>query len=325
MSSSMITVAVVQEQPVFLNLNASLDVAEKAVRDAANQGAKVAAFAECWLTGYPVWLDYADKVCRWGDGGATALFARLSDESVTLGDAATIRLQALADETGTIIAMGTHERRGGTLTNTAMTFIPGLDAPSLRRKLVPTYTERLVWGRGDGSTLKPAETEFGPLSTLICWEHWMPLLRAATHAQSPILHVSQWPTVSDPHLTASKHIAFEGRVPVLAAGSVLKKSSIIEGYRSGKTRQEGLSVLESMDTTDGDWIHTGGSTIIGPDGTLMIEQAFKSEGVYTADIDLSIGQEGRLTLDVVGHYSRPDLFDLSVNTKPQHGIRFGGQ
>ena len=251
-----------------------------------------------------------------------ALFARLSEEAIVLESAATARLQTLADETGTIIAMGTHERRGGTLTNTAMTFVPGAEEPSLRRKLVPTYTERLVWGRGDGSTLKPADTEYGALSTLICWEHWMPLLRATVHAQSPTLHVSQWPTVSDPHLTASRHIAFEGRIPVLAAGSVLRKSSIMEGYKSGKTRPEGLAVLENMDTTEGDWIHTGGSTVIAPDGQLLIEQVFQEEGVFTADIDLASGQDGRLTLDVVGHYSRPDLFDLSVNTKAQPGVRF---
>lgn len=315
-------VSAIQVAPVFLNLEESLIRAETEITKAAENGAHLVAFAECWLTGYPVWLDFADKAGRWGNTAATALYTRLAREAVVLGGAATDRLQAVADKTGTVIAMGTHEKRGGTLTNTAMTFVPGEETPSLRRKLVPTYTERLVWGRGDGSTLSAASTPFGRVSTLICWEHWMPALRTTTHAEHPSVHVSQWPVVSDPHLLASRHIAFEGRVPVVAAGSYITLDDCVDGYTSGgDANPDALAMLKDMDADTLGQVHRGGSTIVGPDGALLTDQLFDAPGHVSASLDLDARQAGHLTLDVDGHYSRPDIFELSVNVREQKTLR----
>lgn len=335
-----IKTAMVQEAPVFLNLEASLDKAEAAIRRAADAGAQLISFAECWLPGYPVWLDFSPNAALWDNAGAKALYSALHSNAVTLESKHTARLQMLADETGAVIVMGTHERRGGTLTNTAMTFMPRAQSsdqattgPVLRRKLVPTYTERLVWGRGDGATLAHADTHLGRVGTLICWEHWMPLARAAMHAAREDIHVAQWPVVKDMHLVASRHYAFEGRTPVLATGSFMTLGDIIGGYKSlikasGGTlagSHDGLALLEAMGSDESAVIHSGGSVAVAADGSLMGEQQFGSETIVFTDIDLSANTADYMTLDTSGHYSRPDIFELHVNTRPQPGVTFGPQ
>jgi len=225
-------VAIVQHSPVFLNLAESTDKACLLIEEAANGGAQVIAFPETWLPGYPVWLDYAPRAALWDYGPAKALYRLLADNSMVLPGKELSSLLAAARRTGTYIIMGIHERAGGTLYNTMLfvskdgqTFLP-------HRKLMPTYTERLVWGRGDGSTLHVMDSEYGNLGGLICWEHWMPLARAAMHAKEETLHIAQWPAVRDLHHLASRHYAFEGQCYVLAAGSVLSRGQMLDGVRS---------------------------------------------------------------------------------------------
>ncbi len=317
------TVAIVQEPPVFLNLAASADKAVEHIREAANAGADIVAFAECWLPGYPVWLDFAPGAALWDAPGAKALFRLLAENSVVAGDKYLEKLQALSRELGVFIVLGTHERDGATLYNTTFTFSPNLEAPLPHRKLVPTYTERLVWGRGDGSTLETTETPWGVLGSLICWEHWMPLARAAMHAKKEFLHVAQWPIVKDMHQVASRHYAFEGRCAVAAAGSIMTKGDVIEGFRSlGLSEPEADAMLESMPGDAGDFIHNGGSALIAADGSYITEPVFDRAGLVTGKIDLNVRREAGQTLDTDGHYSRPDVFELTVNTQPQPGVKF---
>lgn len=318
------TVAIVQEPPVFLNLEASTEKAIGHIRDAAKAGANVVAFAECWLPGYPVWLDFAPGAALWDDPGAKALFRILAENSVVSGDKYLMKFQELSKDLGVYIVLGTHERDGATLYNTTFTFTPTNDTPTPHRKLVPTYTERLVWGRGDGSTLETVETPWGVLGSLICWEHWMPLARAAMHAQREFLHVAQWPIVKDMHQVASRHYAFEGRCAVAAAGSIMSKGDVVDGFRSLKLNEmDADAMLASMPGNDGDLIHNGGSAIIAADGSYLAEPLFDKAGLVSAAIDLKTAREAAQTLDTAGHYSRPDVFELSVNTAPQPGVKFG--
>ena len=322
-----ITASIVQYAPVFLNLPASLDRLEDGVRKAAADGSVLIATAECWLPGYPVWLDFAPDAALWNNDGAQALFTALAGNAVTRGDQHLTRLQALSDETGAVLVIGTHERDGKTLYNTSFTFVPGGQAGLPHRKLVPTYTERLVWGRGDGSTLVSADSPIGRIGNLICWEHWMPLARAAMHAAGEDCHVAQWPVVKDMHLVASRHYAFEGGTPVIAAGSYMRKSDVVDGYRSlGTPATAGEALLESI-TVNGVGepdavIHAGGSTIIGADGDILSEPVSNREAIVSAEIDMTLAQTQALTLDTDGHYSRPDIFELHVDTAPRHGVVF---
>jgi len=317
------TVAIVQEASVFLNLEASVEKAISHITDAAASSANIVAFAECWLPGYPVWLDFAPNAALWDDPGAKALFRLLADNSVVAGDKYLTRIQKLSTDLGVYIVLGTHERAGATLYNTTFTFTPGADCPTPHRKLVPTYTERLVWGRGDGSMLKTVQTPWGMLGSLICWEHWMPFARAAMHAQHEFLHIAQWPIVKDMHQVASRHYAFEGRCAVAAAGSIMTKGEIVSGFNSLSANEPAAhAMLASMPGDDTDFIHNGGSSIIGADGSYLADPVFDKPGIISAAIDLVKQREAWQTLDTDGHYSRPDIFELSVNTAPQPGVKF---
>ena len=317
------TVAIVQEAPVFLNLGASVEKAIAHITEAAAGGANIIAFAECWLPGYPVWLDFAPNAALWNDPGAKALFRLLTDNSVVMGDKYLAKLQKVSADLGVYIVMGTHERSGATLYNTTFTFTPDASPPTPHRKLVPTYTERLVWGRGDGSTLKALQTPWGMLGSLICWEHWMPFARAAMHAQHEFLHVAQWPIVKDMHQVASRHYAFEGRCAVAAAGSIMTKRDIVDGFTSlGTNEPLAQAMLASMPGDDADFIHNGGSAVIDANGDYLAEPVFNQTALVSAAIDLDKQREAWQTLDTDGHYSRPDIFELSVNTAPQPGVKF---
>ena len=319
-------VAIVQHAPVFLNLEESLRKAEMLIEEAANLGASVIAFPETWLPGYPVWLDFAPEAALWDSQPAKALYRRLADNSITIPGEHLDRLLAAARDTGTYLVMGAHERRGGTLYNTMVLASNDGQTYQIHRKLMPTYTERLVWGRGDGSTLGVVSTAHGNLGGLICWEHWMPLARAAMHTQHETVHVAQWPAVKELHHLASRHYAFEGQCFVLAAGSVLSHTDVLEGLWSlGKPDAGALALLESMPGQGDDLILKGGSAVISPDTSYIQGPLLDQPGILCAKLEPERITEGHLTLDTAGHYSRPDVFCLQVNDRPQEQVSFAAQ
>jgi nitrilase len=317
-----VRVAVIQHSPVFLNLAESLVKAGDLVEEAAGKGAQVIVFPETWLPGYPVWLDYAPKAALWDHPPAKALFRLLVENSVSVGDASFQALLHMADKADAHVVMGVHERVGGTLYNTIIYVDRNGQDFQLHRKLVPTYTERMIWGRGDGSTLGVVETGYGNLGGLICWEHWMPLARAAMHAQQEVLHVAQWPAVKDLHQIASRHYAFEGQCFVIAAGSVLSRGELLAGYRSLGVESEALEILESIPGRDDDLVLHGGSGVIRPDTSYAAGPVSGEACILYADLELGLVAEGNLALDTSGHYSRPDVFSLEVDDEPRLGVVF---
>jgi predicted amidohydrolase len=302
----------VQHPPVFLNLPESVEKACDLVAEASREGAGLIAFPETWLTGYPLWFDLAPGAALWDSEGANQVYQQLFHNSPQWGDLAIQQLGKAAKSAGVILVMGMHERDGNTLYNT--TLYIGSDGQVLghHRKLVPTYTERLIWGRGDGSTLEVFDTPIGRLGGLICWEHWMPLARYAYHAQNEQIHVAQWPTVKTMHQIASRHYAFEGGCFVIAAGSVLYQDDI---------KTTGLPLLDQIQPDDG-ILMRGGSCIIGPGGEFLAEPLFNQAGFVSAEIDLRKVTSSKMVLDVTGHYSRPDVFQLKINTRPQKNIEW---
>src|SRR5262245_6207594 len=227
-----LNVSLIQHPPVFLNLDASVEKACALIEQAAQAGARLIAFPETWLPGYPVWLDEAPKAGLWDYAPAKAVYRLLAENALTLPGPHLNRLLACAYRNNVYVILGAHERRGGTLYNTLLYLNPDGQTYQLHRKLMPTYTERLVWGQGDGSTLRALSTEHGVVGGLICWEHWMPLTRAAMHAKRETIHVAQWPGVKDLHLLASRHYAFEGQCFVAVAGAVLTRGDVLAGFDS---------------------------------------------------------------------------------------------
>lgn len=305
----MIKVAIVQAAPLFLNLDASLTRAVELIADASNMGAKLVVFGETWLPGYPAWLDYCPGAALWNHEPTKEVFAQLRRNSVVVGSPATDALAKAAKDHGVVLVMGVNERvdhgpGNGTLYNSLLTF--GSDGSLLNhhRKLVPTFTERLVWGQGEGGGLEAVDTSAGRIGGLICWEHWMPLARQVLHTSGEHIHVAVWPTVHEMHQVASRHYAFEGRCFVIAAGLLMRVGDLPAQLRTTS------DLVDKPDSL----LLKGGSAIIGPDGKYIVEPVFDEEKIILADLDFEVIDKERMSLDVTGHYHRPDLFELKVKS-----------
>lgn len=308
-------VAVVQAAPIPLDFQGGIEKAVRLAREAIDGGAKLVAFGETFLGGYPLWLDEAPGAALWDHPGSKALHAIMLQQAVVANDERLLPLQKLADASGAIISIGAHERVRRSLVNNQLTIRPGLP-PLDRRKLVPTHGERLIWARGDGSTLGVHEAEWARLGTLICWEHWMPLARAAMHNLGEDVHIAAWPTVRESHQIASRHYAMEGRCFVLAAGLVQTRDDLFDGLERVGGNDAARELLEAIPS---EVLNKGGSLIAAPD-TRVIAQAGEGEETLLAELDLAEVAEGLANLDTDGHYARPDVFDLTVDTRAKDGV-----
>ncbi|MDQ3197811.1 MAG: carbon-nitrogen hydrolase family protein [Verrucomicrobiota bacterium] len=300
-------VAIIQQSPVFMDLGASMTKACTLIDAAARNGAQLVTLGETWLPGYPAWLDYCPEAALWDHAPTKDVFARLRQNSVLVPSPETARLAQLAGDHRLDLVIGVNERvetgpGNGTLYNSLLTFDAEGRLANHHRKLVPTYTERLVWGEGDGGGLDSVPSPGGRVGGLICWEHWMPLARQTLHMAGETIHVAVWPTVHEMHQLASRHYAFEGRCFVLAAGLVMRVKELpVE-----------LGLPPKMVGRPDEFVLRGGSAIIGPDGRYVVEPVFDEETTISAELDLSAIDREKMTLDVTGHYHRPDVFDFAL-------------
>lgn len=316
---TLLNVAICQAAPVPLDVGAGIDKAVRLAREAIAAGAQFVAFGETFLGGYPLWLDEAPGAAMWDHPGTKAVHAIMLEQAIVANDERLLPLQELCDESGAVISIGAHERVRQSLYNNQMTFRPGLPVLD-HRKLVPTHGERLVWMRGDGSTLGVHQAGWGKVGNLICWEHWMPLARAAMHNLGESVHVAAWPTVREQYAVASRHYAMEGRCFVLAAGLVQARDDLFDGLeRAGGG--DNAAARELLDSIDADTLNRGGSMIIAPDARILA-RAGESEEMLFAELDLTEIEEGLASLDTDGHYSRPDVFELRVETRAMDGVEW---
>ena len=305
-SNRKIKVAIAQASAVFHDKRASLKKALEYVAKASQAGAKLVALGETWLPGYPAWLDYCPEAALWNHSPVKRVFAELRENSVVVPGPETAELARAAKRHGITVVIGINERvdsgpGNGTLYNSLLTFTPDGKLANHHRKLVPTFSERMVWGNGDGKGLQAVDTPIGRVGGLICWEHWMPLTRQAMHNSGETIHVAVWPNVHENHQIASRHYAFEGRCFVLAVGVIMPAKDLPGALKKPANLKPGDLVLR------------GGSAIIAPDGRYITEPLFGKEKLIVAEIDLREVDQERMTLDVAGHYSRPDVFSFAVN------------
>ena len=307
-----VTVAVVQATPVLLHREETVDKVVRLTRESAERGARVIAFPEAFVPGYPEWVW---RLTPWG-GPSAALYGRLLDQAVEVPGPATWAIGRAAADADAYVTIGVNEREpvGSTLFNTLLTFGPDGSLLARHRKLMATGGERLVWGVGDGSTLGVQETPFGRLGGLICWENYMPLARAALYAQGVDLWIA--PTWDDDPVWVStmQHIAKEGRVHVLGVNSVIRATDVppdVPGY-------------DDVWGGDDAWMSVGRSVVVGPRGEILAGPLVEEEGILTAEIDVAHARSLRLEFDPAGHYLRPDVFDLRVNAKRSAGVSFAG-
>jgi nitrilase len=304
-----VTVAVVQAGSVLFDSGRTLQKLESFSREAADRGAKLVLFPEAYLGGYPKGIPFGAVVGSRSPEGRDQ-FRRYYESAIEVPGPETARVSEFVAELGIELIVGAIERAGGTLYCSALFFAPDGQLRGKHRKLVPTASERLLWGLGDGSTMPVFDTEAGRLGAAICWENYMPLFRTAMYAKG----VTIWcaPTVDDREVWQStmRHIALEGRCFVLSACQYLLRSDCPSWYQPIQGNLPETVLIE------------GGSTIISPLGEVMAGPDRSGEAIITAEIDLGEVARGKFDLDVVGHYARPDVFTLSVDERPKTPVTY---
>lgn len=308
MQQSEVKIAIVQQRPVFLNLGKSMELAMDIGQAAIREKADLLVFGETWLCGYPAWIDHLPGVALWESEQTGQLFSKMMENALQIPGPETKQFCQLARDGKMHIVLGCTERVGrgpgqGTLYNSLLIFSPQGEVVNHHRKLMPTYSEKLLYGLGDGRGLQSVETPFGRLGGLICWEHWMPLTRQVLHSAGEHIHVALWPAVNELHQLASRHYAFEGQTFVVAVGQILQVKDL----------SDHLELPGALAASPDQYLLNGGSAIIAPDTNYLLPPQLETDGVIYQEItDLEATQRGRLRLDVSGHYQRPDLFEMRV-------------
>lgn len=297
-----ITLGIAQFAPAVLDLPGCLRKASDILKTAKRSGVQLLVFPETWIPVYPVWVDMG-SFSEWGSEANKRLYARLHRNSLEINSTEFRKLQSSIRGANIYTVMGINERAGRSLFNALLFFNPKGDLIGHHRKLVPTFGERLVWGYGDGAGLVTHATPFGNLGGLICWEHWMPPARQTLHEQGEVIHIAAWPHGKEHHQIASRHYAFEGRCFVVASAMYLERGMFPKEYE----------LWDELRKQPDDVLLNGGSSVIAPDGRYIVEPVFGKEELLLADLDLERAIGESLTLDVAGHYSRPDVFELKVN------------
>ncbi len=295
---SKMKVAAAQLSPVFLNKEKTVRKACDAIAEAGRNGAKLIVFPEAFISGYPDWVWLIPNS---GSKALNELYLKLVENAVSIPDETTKKLCKAAKEAGINVVMGMNERNSETSNASLFNSLLFINDEGLvlgkHRKLIPTGGERLIWSQGDGSTLASYETNAGRLGGLICWENFMPLARNAIYELgTQILAAPTWDKSAN-WLISMQHIAREGGLFVISTCMPLRTKDIPDALDFKHLYPEGR-----------DWINTGNSAIIAPNGKILAGPLEADEAILYADIDLDDIIKAKRMFDVVGHYSRPDVF-----------------
>jgi nitrilase len=306
-------VAVIQKPPVLLDREKTIAGAVESVDEAARQGATLLVFPEAYIPGYPTWIW---RLKPGGDMGlANEIHARLRANAVDLGGNDLKPVQEAARQHGVTVVVGLHEIdsvfSGTTLFNTVVVIGAGGEILNRHRKLMPTNPERMVWGMGDASGLRVVDTPAGRLGSLICWESYMPLARYALYAQGMEVFVNPTWDNGETWLASLRHIAKEAGAWVIGTATALQGSDIPADF----PERDRLFTPE-------EWINPGDAVVVKPNGTVAAGPLNREKGILYADIDAEEARRARRSLDVCGHYARPDIFSLTVNRKPLEPVAF---
>jgi nitrilase len=304
---SLVHSAVIQDSPVVFDREATIEKTGSLVRRATEQGAELVVMPEGFVSAYPVGLDFGARVGLRQPKGRDD-FRRYYESAMDVPGPACDALGKVAREAGVFLVIGVIEREGGTLYCTVLFFSPDGRMMGKHRKLMPTAMERLIWGFGDGSTLSVFDTPLGKIGSVICWENYMPMLRMHMYAQGIQLYCAPTADSRDTWLASMRHIALEGRCFVLSCCQYLTRADCPEDY----------AAIQGSDPST--ILMRGGSCIIGPLGQILAGPNFDGPCILTAELDLNEIPRSKYDFDVVGHYARPDIFRLHVNTQPMRPV-----
>ncbi len=306
-------VAVIQKPLILLDREKTIERALISTDEAVSKGASLLVFPEAYVPGYPMW------VWRLRPGGDMALageiHARLRNNAVDLAAEHMRPLQDAAQRHGVTIVIGIHELdsrfSGSTLFNTVVVIGPDGALLNRHRKLMPTNPERIIWGMGDASGLKVVNTPAGRLGSLICWESYMPLARYALYAQDIDIYVAPTWDSGDSWIATMCHIAKEAGCWVIGTATAFRGSDVPDDFPH----------REQLIDPD-EWINDGDAIVVKPMGGIVAGPLHREKDILYADIDSESAHLARRSLDVCGHYSRPDIFSFSVNRRPLAPVKF---
>ncbi len=311
-------IAGAQIAPVWLDREATIDKVVAYVHKAADGGAGLVAFGEALVPGYPFWIELTDGA-RFDSPVQKALHAHYLEQAVQIEAGHLGRVCEVAKARRVVVIVGCIERpsdRGGHSVYASLVYISAKgEILSVHRKLMPTYEERLSWSPGDGHGLRTHPCGDFTVGALNCWENWMPLARASLYAQGENLHVALWPgsVRNTEHIT--RFMARENRSYVMSVSGLLHRDDI----------GDGVPHADLIRAAAPDTLGEGGTCIAGPDGAWIVEPVAGVEQIVTATCDLQRVREERQNFDPMGHYARPDVFQLTVDRTRQAAVRFSGE
>ncbi len=312
---NILKVALAQIAPIWLDKEATLVKIERTILDAAKEKTELIVFGEALLPGYPFWLALTDGA-KWDLKVNKEIHAHYVRNSVQIEAGELDSICDLARQYKIAIYLGLMERakdRGGHSIYASLVYIDQNGAiKSVHRKLQPTYDERLTWAPGDGHGLKVHPLKQFSVGGLNCWENWMPLPRAALYGQGENLHVAVWPGSEHNTKDITRFIARESRSYVISVSSLMKKEDF----------PKNTPHLECLLEAAPEILANGGSCIAGPDGEWILAPVLHKEGLLIQELDFNRIYEERQNFDPVGHYSRPDVTQLTVNRERQSTVRF---
>ncbi len=304
-----VKVAVVQAAPVLFDREATIAKACQLIHEAAAQDAQLVLFPEAFVPAYPRGLSFGMVVGSRKPEGRQ-IWQQYWDNAVEIPSAATDKLGTAVSQANIHLSIGIIERDGGTLYCTQLYFAPDGEIIGKHRKLKPTGAERMIWGEGDGSTMPVMSTEIGKIGGLTCWENYMPLARMFMYSKGVELYLAPTADSRDTWQATLRHIACEGRCFVLGCNQFVTKDMYPDNLRD---HPELAAQPEVM--------CRGGSAIISPLGEIIAGPLYDTEGVLYAELDMGEIVRAKVDFDVVGHYARPDIFQLTVNEQPTASVR----
>lgn len=313
--SKIIKVAVVQAASVLFNKTSTIEKACRLIKESAAKGSQLVLFPEAFIPAYPRGLSFGMVVGSRSEKGRS-LWEKYWKNAIDIKGPEIEILGKAAREAGIYLAMGVIERdgdySGGTLYCTLLYFSPDGNLIGKHRKLKPTGSERLIWGEGDGSTMPVFSTDLGKIGGLICWENYMPLARMAMYGKGVEIYLAPTADSRDTWQSTIRHIACEGRCFILSCNQFVTKGM----YPSDLEMSEELADKPDI-------LCRGGSVIVSPFGEILAGPLYGQEGILYADLDLSEVRKSKIDFDVVGHYARPDIFQLQINSNPQLPVTYG--
>jgi len=312
---NLLKIALAQIAPVWLNKTKTLKRVEQSIIKAAKAHCELIVFGEGLVPGYPFWLALTGGV-EWNKASNKELHAHYVNNAVTIENGDLNAICSFAKKHNIAIYLGVIERpldRGGHSIYASLVYIDaGGNIKSVHRKLQPTYDERLTWAPGDGNGLQVHKLKNFTVGGLNCWENWMPLPRAALYGLGENLHIAVWPGSDHNTKDITRFIARESRSFVISVSSLMTKEDF------PKDTPYLNKILEKVP----DVLANGGSCIAGPDGEWIVPPVIGTSGLIIETIDFNRVYEERQNFDVVGHYSRPDVTQLHVNTERQSTVKF---